>query len=194
MNIITPRWFALPCALLLGTLSAQAAIVYSYQESFESSFGGWTPDHYISCEPSCRFLWSITRSQDRASDGRTSLKGFLNGSHDDGTIWVERPFTLSQLRPGTYKVTVSFSLWSSAKADVNTWPVVAYIGANNPEREADFPIIGRTQAAAGWTRYSLTRSVTVSPTTPLWIAFGFGATWETSRTHFLDAVSVTVSD
>ena len=162
-----------------------------YSESFEKSFGGWTPDHQIDCEPSCTFNWSIERSTLQAHDGVVSLRGYLDGTNDDGTIWVERPFTVTPNSVISFEV--NFYLWSENQSEINQWPVVAYIGLNNPERESDFNIIGNTDEVAGWRQYSYTTSLSTASAGVIWIAFGFGATWEIPRTYFLDSVSVQVN-
>jgi hypothetical protein len=169
----------------------QEVIQQYYRESFETDFGGWQKDHYIACEElesPCIFEWSIERSAAQAYEGIYSLEGFINGRNDDGTIWMEKAFSL----PTNSIVTVdlSFYLWSESQSQVNQWPVVAYIGKKNPEREDDLSIIGFTDEVAGWKRYSVRQVVTTDDVASIWIAFGFGATWEVSRTYFLDLVSV----
>jgi hypothetical protein len=191
-----------PLALLAGVLFAGlmgvpqtlgAGPVYAYTESYEQSFGGWIPDHYLLCEPGCGYLdWTISRSADRAFNGFYSLKGYLNGSHDDGTLWVERPFYLSQLPKKTYSVTLSFYLWSPTATTVNTWPVVAFLAQKDPETEADFTVIGQTNQVAGWKQYNYSANIVLDPAQPLWVAYGFGATWEVSRTYYLDHVTLNV--
>ena len=172
-------------------ITIQPPLIPEYSESFENSFGGWIPDHQIDCEdtipPSCVFNWSIKRSTQRAYDGIYSLEGYLDGSNDDGTIWVERPFALAPNSVVDQKV--SFYLWSEF-ISITKWPVVAYIGLSNPERERDFNIIGGTDEAAGWKRYAYETKITTDSTGIVWVAFGFGATWEAPRTYFLDFVQV----
>jgi len=176
------------------TGAARPLSLYSYTESFEQSFGGWVPDHYLECEPGCgNLIWSITRSTDRAYQGIYSLKGYLDGTHDDGTIWVERSFNFSTLPPGTRVVTLTFQFWSPVQGNINTWPVVAFLGQSNPKTEADFTIVGQSNQVAGWKQYSLSKTMFISSTTSLWAAFGFGATWETPRTHYLDYVTLTIN-
>ena len=173
---------------------ASATVLESRFYSFENGFQGWTPDHQIDCEQDpepCTFQWSITPSTEQAQHGTTSLKAVLNGLNDDGTIWLERRFNVE---PGTeVLVELSFWLWSETQSDFNTWPVVAFIGKRNPELETDFRIVGQTDQQPGWTQYRLTRTVHVGGGGKLWVAFGFGATWESERTHYLDAARVRIT-
>ena len=185
---------ALLAALSLATAAPVAAAQDQvYFSSFENGFQRWTPDHQIDCEQApdpCTFNWSITRSTEQAKHATTSLKAVLDGTNDDGTIWLERPF---YAEPGAQvTVTISFWLWSETQSDFNTWPVVAFIGRRNPEKETDFRIVGQTEQQAGWTRYTLSRTLYVGGTGRVWVAFGFGATWESLRTYYLDAATVRI--
>jgi hypothetical protein len=176
-------------AVLAG--SPALAIETSQFFGFENSLQGWARDHFIDCEQDptpCTFDWKINRSTQQAKSGTRSLKGTLNGLNDDGTIWMERQFNFGANSEAT--VVMSFWLWSKEESDFNTWPVVAFIGKRNPETEEDFTIVGQTDRRAGWTRYELTRTVSTGATGKVWVAFGFGATWETERAYFMDSVWV----
>ena len=92
-------------------------------------------------------------------------------------------------------VNVSFTLFSFAYSDFNRWPVVAYVGLEDPERERDFAIIGETMELAGWRQYTHRVTLTTGTQTTLWIAFGFGATWETPAIYFfMDFADVTIAE
>lgn len=176
--------------VLLVVLAASSAAHAQSAFSFENGLQGWTRDHFIDCEQDptpCTFNWRINRSTQQAKSGTTSLKAFLDGTNDDGTIWMERQFQVN----GPATVEVTFWLWSESQSDFNTWPVVAFIGKRNPETEIDFTIVGQTDRKAGWARYSLTRTINGGASGKVWVAFGFGATWESERTYFLDSVQVT---
>ena len=63
------------------------------KEDFENGFGEWTIDADVPLDPNNpgHFVgWSITRSSDIASSGLYSLKFFIDGRQDDGTIWIEK--------------------------------------------------------------------------------------------------------
>ncbi len=189
---------ALAVVASLGAVEGAAADVrapsVTYVESFERGFGGWRPDHHIHCEaedPPCPFDWSIDRSTEQARDGRYSLRGFLDGRWDDGSIWVERPVDVRRAREVTLEV--GFWLWSQQQSDVNTFPVLAFADRHDPEAEADFAIVGQTDQVAGWHRYTYRQTFCSGWSRQAWVAFGFGATWETARTYFLDLAEVTVS-
>lgn len=161
-----------------------------YSESFETSMGGWVPRHYLACEqtlPPCWPLdWHIERSTQQAHDGEYGLEYYLNGDHDDGTIWVERCFDTSNTT--IVGVVLRFYLWSEEESQLNQWPVVAYAGPVRPQREEDFLIVGLTEEVAGWKEYQL--MARANPDRPLFLAFGITATWEIARTYYLDDVHV----
>jgi hypothetical protein len=75
--------------------------------SFEQDFEGWATEHIKGFDPNED--WSVTRSQDRARDGSTSLKFFFQGTFDfpAGPSWIVRPFSLTPAQ--TYQVLVSFN-------------------------------------------------------------------------------------
>jgi hypothetical protein len=156
----------------------------TYRESFERGFGGWLPD----TDGRAR-RWLISRTTGRAVDGSYSLAYFLDGTNDDGTIWIERALPA---RPYA-DLTVQVSFWlHSAGASVTSWPVVGVAGVRDPETEQDLPIVGRADQQAGWTPYSFTTKVQTGPSQVLWVAVGISATWEVVRTYHVDLVEVTV--
>ena len=163
-------------------------------EGFETGWGGFVTDHHLACEPGCGPLqWSLARSTARAQSGVYSLSGTINGEHDDGTIWIERTVPVPAGR-SSVMVTIDFYLWSPSVSSVNNWPVLAYAGVADPEKEGDFTIIGQTNQVAGWKKYSLSRAVAPGwGSSSIWVALGFGATWETTRTYALDSVTISVN-
>jgi hypothetical protein len=173
-------------------------------ESFENGFGNWIPDHYIFCEDSfppscncnddvpssCGLYWNIESSNQMAYDGTYSLMGYLDGRNDTGTIWFERPLIV--VPNSVVDLEISFYIWSEAQS-VTSWPVKAYIGSYDPEHELDFTIIGDTDTADGkWVEYFYRNKVTADSSGRIWVAFGFGATWESIRTYLLDFVQVQI--
>jgi hypothetical protein len=167
--------------------------VYSYSESFEQGFGGWLTDHALPCEPECGLLdWSINHSSLEAADGAFALRGYLNGNHDAGTMWIERGFSIHPPARARYRVTLSFHVWSDVASRADSSHVVAYIGYENPERASDFTIVGQTNQVAGWKSYSLVRTVSFDETQALQVALGIDATAPVRRRHFIDLVSLKV--
>jgi hypothetical protein len=183
-------------ALLLGTLAtaapAGAATTASTQTfSFETGFEGWQPDHYVHPEFG-PLEWSITRSTAEVFDGTWALNGFVKSPHDDGTIWVERPFFIGTGK--TAKVDLTFQLWGPCDCSVGAHQVVATASARNPEIEEDFTIIGTTSKAK-WNEYAFSGKATAGNNGVIWVAFGINAvqTDFNGRNHPLDFARVTLS-
>jgi len=178
-------------ATLVGLVFATFVLVesapasaWTVTESFERDMGGWVADSDVPGVP-----WHITRSTLRAFQGVWSLEYYLNGTRDDGTIWVERsipanPKTIAQVH-------IDFWLYSKQRSQVNGWAVVAYAGVANPEREADFTIVGYTDLGTGWFNYHLDTTVPTGVSSTIWVAFGYSVRWEVNRTDYFDYVTVT---
>src|SRR5215467_4727199 len=96
---------AFTCVLFLAGIAAaspEPELVAFF--SFEQDFEGWTTEH-IKVAPTGD--WSLTRSQDRARDGNTSLKFFFQAHTLDfpaGPSWIVRPSSLTAAQ--TYQVLV----------------------------------------------------------------------------------------
>jgi hypothetical protein len=167
---------------------AASGPLLTYSQDFESGMDFWTPasDHNE------RDYRIVRTDAGPVFSGKVSLEYFLNGANDDGTIWVERRFTgLPAGMP--VAVSTSFHLHSEVQSRVNTWPVVAYAGPAQPRIEQDFTIVGQTNQVAGWAQYKAVEMTRTDGVGALWVAFGIGATWEVSRTYYLDLVEVSVA-
>ncbi len=174
--------------VLAGFSSANGAYIFNYEDGME----GWEPDHQITCgdaTPPCEFVWGVQRSTEQAKQGRYSLRVSLDGRNDDGTVWIERPFSV----PSTVTVNLSFWLWSPSESQANRWPVLANVGIRNPRSEADFTIIGETDTAPGWVQHTYSRTFKTGEATRIWVGYGVGATWEIARVYYLDVARVTIS-
>jgi hypothetical protein len=172
-------------ALTLGVHAAGADMIF---ESFETGFGQWQAQGAIDLPDPSPWEWSVTRTQDQASDGTWSLDFTADGSYDDGTVWIERTLTLPA---GTWDIGVQFDFWAQYDAQVGTWQKVAFIGTFDPEQTADFTVVG-LEDTAGWTQYSHAETVVLDDPGTVWVAVGYHVVFETpSRTHYFDAVTIT---
>lgn len=151
-------------------------------ESFEQGFGAWSPD----ADMPPTYPYSVTRTKDRAFDGTWSLDFTADGHADDGTVWVFREL---HMPAGTWIVGLEFWFWSQG-SDFNNWRVVAYIGLERPAVEADFTNVGYA-GIEGWSPYSLEEEIVLAVPTTVYVAFGYSINWETIRTHWFDAVTIT---
>jgi hypothetical protein len=133
--------------------------------------------------------WSIEASTDQASEGSMSARYDLDGTQDDGTIWLVRALDVG---PGTHLVTLSFDLWSESESFNQIAKVAAYVGADPPSVEADFDTTQAANLAAGWVRYEYEALVTAGPDGLVRVAMGISAVFETVMTYYVDDVHVVV--
>ncbi len=163
-------------------------------ESFEEGFRGYVSDSDVPLDPNNpghEVYWHIERSTEMAYDGIYSLEYTIDGTQDDGTIWLERTIPVE---PNTdTRVHVDFRIYSHHEFHINVWPVVAYAGVADPEWEEDFTVVGRTNYGVGWLLYELDTTVSTGSSSEIWVAFGLSVTWETWRTHYFDYVQVSTS-
>jgi hypothetical protein len=175
--------------LVTGAATAESSsqIGSTSRESFELGMGGWVPDTDGRAK-----AWKIYRTNEQAHDGTNSLGLFIDGSYDEGTIWVER--AIPTQRNTTVKVAVSFWLRNFKASNVNFWGVTGFAGTRDPETQFDmWPAIGITDQKPGWVQHSFTRTVKTDNTGIVWVATGLRATWETIRTYHLDLVETTIT-
>src|SRR4030095_10880333 len=91
--------------------------------SFEQDIEGWTPEA-ADLELGDGFInWSIARSQNRAAEGTSSLRFYLEHYNDAGKIWIARPFMAEPDQIS--QVTVEYSLASSDYGSVNLFTIIA---------------------------------------------------------------------
>jgi hypothetical protein len=150
-------------------------------ESFERDMGGWQPD----TDGRAR-AWKIYRTTDQAVDGTVGLGLYLDGSNDEGKIWIERKFAA---RPdSTVTVSVSFWLHSTGGGDVNAWGVLGSAGNQEPRVPDRIGWLNQR----GWNRQTFTRTFATDGTGTVWVAVGIWATYEVTRTSHLDLVDTTI--
>jgi len=158
----------------------------SFRESFEAGLVGWETGADVpeDGERPGPVDWSIVVSEAQASDGQVSARLFLDGKHDDGTVWLVRSFNV----PGDMELTVtmSFDAWSESESFNTMGKVAAYAGPRRPNQEGDFDLSQALNQRAGWKRYSYSFDVRSSADRQLWVALGITAVWETQLTYYFD--------
>jgi len=163
------------------------------EDGFEAGLGLWTKDAHVPMspgDPTVPVAWSIEASEEQAFEGRTSARFVLDGSGDDGTIWLERALAVD---PATdYTVRISAAYWSEDESFNTTGMVALYAGAASPEVEFDFLIPEQLNLVAGWKTYSASFPVTSASDGSLWVGVGLTVVWETWITYYLDDVRITI--
>jgi hypothetical protein len=128
--------------------------------------------------------WSIEASQLQSSDGQWSVQFFLDGKHDDGTIWLVHPLHVPAAQD--LAVRLSFDAWSESESFNTTGKVATYAGARKPKQEGDFDLSQALNQTTGWKRYSYSMDVQSGDNGQLWMAVGITAVWETKLTYYFD--------
>jgi len=182
-------WQRFRIALTILLFSSPANAVQTSVYEFSNSLEGWSWQWHIdNGGPSVR-PGEVALSNERGFNDSSSLKFDMgSGTGDDGTLWIEKQFSV----PAGIKtpVSVSFQLYSTSESFVNNFQVKAYIGVDDPQQQRDLQTIGQTNLAAGWMPYSLSSSI-LAPEETVWVALGIRVSWETHRDYWIDHVTVT---
>ncbi len=189
--------FSVALCVLLAAFCTSEAFGDTFVYDFDNSFQGWRWQwHAYNMDPHYPpypeypdgVAGEVTLSDVRGYNDGTSLKFDMgDGSFDDGTLWIEKAFTIPADTPT--EVSVSFQLWNVDYSDFNRFGVRGCISEQDPDVEGDFTTIGWTDTAAGWVQHGYQQTVT-SSSGRAWIALGIGVCWETPRLYWIDHVEV----
>lgn len=204
-----PLWAALilASALAAGCAGDQGAQPVQVLERFEEDLTPWEKDADVPDDPNRpgeKVEWSIELSDEEATSGERSARLAIDGSQDDGTIWIVRGIQVSPA--ASYEATVQVQAWSQSESFNHITDLVLYLGAQAPTAEDDFPrsengSAGTTpdgQAAGireplhqteGWQAYGFDW-ITPGDAERLYVAVGISVVWETQVHHFVDDLSV----
>ena len=165
-----------------------------YIESFEEDFGGWMEDADVPPDPNNPghpVAWNVSRVASLAHSEQYSVKLYIDGRQDDGTVWVEKEISVKN--NSQIEVKVSFEFYSEHESFNVIAGVCAYAGISNPEAEANFTVIGNANEVAGWKRYTYKTTLHTVSSEEVWVAVGITVRWETEMTYNIDDVKVTIS-
>lgn len=195
--------YALSAAIIVITVLAALILLYQPQQpnqpqtfnyNFEDDIEDWAADSHLPKDPNNPgelVDWKIELASNVSSSGDRSVLLYIDGTQDDGTIWIERKLTLEK---NTQKnVNLSFQFWSQSESFNTLAAVVGYVGSQNPELEDDFQILGSANQAQGWKTYSLNQQLQTGNLGDIYVALGFSVRWETHLTYFIDDVKITVT-
>jgi len=167
--------------------------------SFENDLEGWvakaTDVWGVTPE-----AWSITRSQDTARDGNTSLKFFLDNSNDAEKIWVEKSFAVEPNR--IYDVTVEYALASvSSELGAGTaFTIITGVLKSSPATREELSPAYKDAATNGtdesgyrWLEKRYEFTVQPDEQATLYVVIGIWGDWEVRRTFYFDDVRITIS-
>jgi hypothetical protein len=162
-------------------------------QSFEEGFGDWTSDADVPLDPNNQgqpVEWHISLASNPSHSGLNSLELFIDGSQDDGTIWIEKEIDVPKNSP--IHVTLSFWFYSAQKSDAAIAVVCAYTNVANPEAETDFTVLGPANEIAGWKEYAVIANLYTGSNDRLWVALGISVRWETPMTYYIDDIKIQI--
>ena len=166
-----------------------------FKQDFEDGLADWTAGFDLPDDPNNPgnlVVWEVVPSDERVFAGDRSLKLFIDGRQDDGTVWLAGEFP-SYPRQNT-DVNVNFRFWSPFKGGFNNLAfVVGYVGPKEPRAERDFKLLTPIVEVGEWDLLSFSFSVPPNKAESVWVAVGFTVTWESEQTYYIDDVVVEVS-
>ncbi|MEM2912069.1 MAG: hypothetical protein QXM52_00100 [Candidatus Bathyarchaeia archaeon] len=182
-------------ALIVGILGIlnKSSNSQAIRESFENGFGEWSADADVPPDPnnpSYPVEWHVNRVTNVPRSGQYSLKFFIDGRQNEGTVWIEKKINVK--KHTQIQVKVSFWLYSEQESFNTIAIVCAYLGAENPEVEEDFTVIGATNEVAGWKNYTHVVDLNTGSSGEIWVAVGISVRWETQMTYYIDDIEVEV--
>ncbi|PVX27287.1 MAG: hypothetical protein CW716_03075 [Candidatus Bathyarchaeum sp.] len=183
---------------ILTIISAMAGWYFcprpiKYNEGFEQDFGGWTGDADVPPDPNnpgSNVYWNVSRTTSPTRPGQQSVKVYIDGKQDDGTVWIEK--AMSTRRNAQIQVKISFDVYSENESLNVIAAVVGFAGTSNPETEADFAVLGQANEVSGWKRYTHTITLKTDSSGEVWVALGISVRWETEMTYNIDDIEVTI--
>lgn len=181
-------------SLATGAGPIPQEITESY--SFENDLEGWSVGA-TDVGGNSPIEWSVTRSQDRAKDGATSIKFDLFNYNDAGKIWIEKAFTVEPNQ--IYHLDVEYSLASNERVDGNTaFTIITGVLKNRPELRDDLrPAFknstakSNTESGYEWTSRRYEFAVPSDERGVLYVVLGIWGTWEVRKTYYVDDVHIT---
>jgi hypothetical protein len=194
-------------ALALAGCTQDPSGERSVTDDFETGIDSWDKAVDIPQDPNRpgeNVSWSIESSRDVAQSGDYSANYTLDGSQDDGTIWLVRPLTVEEDQ--AYAVNVTAEAWSGSESSNTLAHLVLYLGPQRPLAEEDFPAPGETTTGdpdatrgglreelnkqEGWRSYGFEWQIPADHNGTMWAALGISVVWETEVTYFVDDLEI----
>jgi len=156
--------------------------------SFEDGWAHWTVGRHLPDDPNREGDRAVASSHGvttrNASDGVTACRLFIDGSQDDGTVWVAQPVDLSahDYLAVDYVVSDSFNHIRNAAVYAGPEP-------DAPLVETDFDTSNSLEGhdGRGWKTFTYE----LDHDGPGIVAVGFSIVWETGANALLDDVRLT---
>jgi hypothetical protein len=169
-----------------------ATLPISYYEFFENGLGNWSKGSDLPDDPNRpgrKVDWHIETSALQKQDGTYSAEFYLDGTQDDGTIWLSRSFKVPMGKP--VSAHIYLSLWSESESFNKLAEIVAYAGAKPASLESDFSDRRLTNETKGWKAHHYQINV-LQHNGLIWVAFGVSALFETQLKYYIDTVKIQI--
>lgn len=157
-----------------GTVDPTVQIVNG---SFEDGLTNWTVGKDLPEQLGPDAAEAET-STELAADGETTLALTLDGSHDDGTVWVQQRADLTNVS------TLKVDAYSPEPSFNEVTQMATYTGPVTELAEIDFDRSEQVRDHSGWKTYEYP----VDHDGEGLVAVGINIVWETTATRFLDHV------
>jgi hypothetical protein len=166
--------------------------------SFEETMQGWEARAVDLELADSAISWSITRTQEMAKNGSSSVRLYLENWNDMGKIWIERSFAVKP--DALYKVEISYAFASSDWGDANLFRIITGVLQESPQSRDELMYQGYTGNGAGsdvgyvWLEKSYSFSVKSNVSSKLYVVIGVWGVWETVRTYYLDNLRIVFTE
>jgi len=149
--------------------------------SFETALEGWTVGRDLPDDPNERagkVATEVGVSTRLSSDKTQSLRLFIDGSQDDGTVWVQQRVDLSS------HSTLSIDIYNDEESFNRITQPAIYTGPEKELEEKDFDRSNSIEDHSGWKTYEYD----VEHGGVGLLAVGMNVIWETGVRHYFDNV------
>lgn len=195
-------------ALLLSSTFFSAQAVSPAQEisgsySFEDGWEGWTGRGVDLEAPGGgggSIPWSVTRSQDIAYAGNTSIRLFMRNDNDGGKAFIEKAFSVDTDQ--IYQVHLEYA-FASRDTGLILSQILAGVLTKSPESGDDTVPAGKEESNNGnrnspssdyvWLNKSYDFIVPSRQSNALYVVIGVWGTFEGPMQYYLDNVRVTTT-
>src|SRR5262249_6020656 len=193
--------YVMICLLFLSTAFANRLLAYQAPQieetySFENDFEGWT---IRSNQQEPNLPPPVTRSQERAVDGTTSLRLIVNRLGVFQGVWIEKSFTLEPNQ--IYDVSIDYSLASKDCCRSNPSYILTGIINKSPDPATrDLVPTGQGIADNGeetfsdykWLNKEYEFTVRTDDQGKLYAVVGIGGN-EATRSYFIDKIHIKIT-
>jgi len=186
-----------PSLLATGASPVPQEITDAY--SFENDLEGWSVNA-TDVGGNAPIDWSLTRSQDMAKEGRTSMKFYLQNFNDAGKIWIEKAFAVEPNQ--IYHVDVEYALASNEPSTdvVSSFTVITGVLAKSPKTAVDLAPAFKnstrkpsSESGYEWFDRKYEFAVRSDEQGVLSIVIGIWGTWEVRKTYYVDDVRIALT-